>query len=271
MGSDRVIQIWYAGTTCTSVTVLFASARILQVWYPGTTYASLTVIGVSSDHTGIVRCHDVYIVDCVFCVSSGHTSIICWHDVHRWLCYLGKLGSHRYYAVAQRIHRRLSCWGQLGSYRYHMLARHISSTVLLVSVHVIQVSYAGTTYIVDCVIGVSSGHTGIICWHDVHRWLFYWGQLGSYGYYTLAWRTSSTVLLGSARDIQVWYPGTTYTSLTVIEVSSGDTCIIRWHDVHCWLCYWGQLRSYMYHTLARRTSLTVLLGSAQVIQVSYAG
>jgi hypothetical protein len=50
-----------------------------------------------------------------------------------------------------------------------MLARHISSTVLLVSVHVIQVSYAGTTYIVDCVIGVSSGHTGIICWHDVHR------------------------------------------------------------------------------------------------------
>ena len=203
--------------------------------------------------TGIVRCHDVYIVDCVFCVSSGHTSITCWHDVHRWLCYLGKLRSYRYYAVAQRIHRRLSCWGQLGSYRYHMLARHISSTVLLVSVHVIQVSYAGTTYIVDCVIGVSSGHTGIICWHDVHRRLFYWGQLGSYGYYTLAWRTSSTVLLGSDRDIQVWYPGTTYTSLTVIEVSSGDTCIIRWHDVHCWLCYWGQLRSYRYHTLARRT------------------
>jgi hypothetical protein len=94
--------------------------------------------------------------------------------------------SYRYYAVAQRIHRRLSCWGQLGSYRYHMLARHMSSSVLLVSVHVIQVSYAGTTYIVDCVIGVSSGHTGIICWHDVHRRLFYWGQLGSYGYYTLA-------------------------------------------------------------------------------------
>jgi hypothetical protein len=151
-----------------------------------------------------------------------------------------------------------------------MLTRRISSTVLLGSAHVIQVSYTGTTYIVDCVIGINSGHRGIICWHDVHRSMFYWGQLGSYGYCTLAWRTSSTVLLGLARDIQVWYPGTPYTSLTVIEVSSGDTGIIRWHDVHCWLCYWGQLRLYRYHTLARRTSLTVLLGSAQVIQVSYA-
>ena len=94
--------------------------------------------------------------------------------------------SYRYYAVAQRIHRRLSCWGQLGSYRYHMLARHMSSSVLLVSVHVIQVSYAGTTYIVDCVIGVSSGHTGIIRWHDGHRRLCYWGQIGTYRYGTLA-------------------------------------------------------------------------------------
>ena len=152
-----------------------------------------------------------------------------------------------------------------------MLTRRISSTVLLGSAHVIQVSYTGTTYIVDCVIGVNSGHRGIICWHDVHRSMFYWGQLGSYGYCTLAWRTSSTVLLGLARDIQVWYPGTPYTSLTVIEVSSGDTGIIRWHDVHCWLCYWGQLRLYRCHTLARRTLLTVLLGSAQIIQVSYAG
>ena len=32
----------------------------------------------------------------------------------------------------------------------------------------IHVFYAGTTYIVDCVIGVSSGHTGIIRWLDVH-------------------------------------------------------------------------------------------------------
>ena len=97
------------------------------------------------------------------------------------------------------------------------------------SVQVIQVSYTATTYIVDCVIGVSSVHTGIIRWHDVHRRLCYWGQLSSYRYHTLARRTSLTVLLGSAQVIQVLYAS--------------------------WSC----------------TSSTVLLGLAGVIQVRYAG
>jgi hypothetical protein len=76
---------------------------------------------------------------------------------------------------------------------------------------VIQVSYAGTTYIVDCVIG---------------------GQLRLYRYHTLARRTLLTVLLGSAQIIQVSYAGSTYIVDCVNGVSSGHTGIIRWLDVH---------------------------------------
>ena len=152
-----------------------------------------------------------------------------------------------------------------------MLARRTSFNVLLGSARVIRVLYAGMTYIVDCVIGVSSGHTGMVPWHAIYIVDCYWGQLRWYRYHTLARHTLLTVLLGSAQIIQVSYAGTTYIVDCVIGVSSDYTGIIRWLDVHSWLCYWGQLRSYRYHTLARRTSLTVLLGSTQVIQLSYAG
>ena len=49
-----------------------------------------------------------------------------------------------------------------------MLARRTSFTVLLGSARVIRVLYDGMTYIVDCVIGVSSGHTGMVPWHDIY-------------------------------------------------------------------------------------------------------
>ena len=141
-----------------------------------------------------------------------------------------------------------------------MLARRTSFNVLLGSARVIRVLYAGMTYIVDCVIGVSSGHTGMVPWHAIYIVDCYWGQLRWYRYHTLARRTLLTVLLGSAQIIQVSYAGSTYIVDCVIGVSSGHTGIIRLLDVHHWLCYWGQLKSYSYHTLARRTLSTVLLG-----------
>jgi hypothetical protein len=49
-----------------------------------------------------------------------------------------------------------------------MLARRTSFNVLLGSARVIRVLYAGMTYIVDCVIGVSSGHTGMVPWHAIY-------------------------------------------------------------------------------------------------------
>jgi len=88
-------------------------------------------------------------------VNSYHTGIIRWHDVHRRLCY----------------------WGQPRSYSYHTLAWRTSSTVLFGSTQAIQVWYSGRTYIVVCVIGVISSHTGMIRWQDVHRRLCYWGHL----------------------------------------------------------------------------------------------
>jgi hypothetical protein len=100
-------------------------------------------------------------------------------------------------------------------------------------------------------LGVSSGYTGIIHCHNVHRRLCYWGQLRSYRYYTPARRTSSTALLGSAQVIQVLYAGTTYGSLTVLLVS--DRVIqISYAGTTC-------------------TLLTVLFASARIIQVWYPG
>jgi hypothetical protein len=116
----------------------------------------------------------------------------------------------------------------------------------------------------DCVIGISSGHTSMIRYHDVHRWLCYWG---------------------CQRIIHVWHELTPITQSTMYVVAAYDTCM-NWgepnntvtdvrrgsvRDVHRWLCYWGQLRPYRYDTLAQRTSSTVLLRSAQLIQVWYAG
>jgi len=184
-------------------------------------------------------------------VSSCHTGIIRWHD----------------------LHRRLRYWDQFRSYRYRTLPRRTSVTVLLRSTQVIQVSYAGTTYIVDCVIGVRPGHTVVIRWRDVYI-------------------VDCVIGIWSGHTNMIrWHD--VYICDCVICVSSDPTGMIPWHDVcivdcywgqlrsyryrtlprriHRWLCYLRQLRSYKYHMLARRTSLTVLFGSAQVIQVLCGG
>jgi hypothetical protein len=169
-----------------------------------------------------------------------------WYDTNTYidrrlrLCYWGQLRSYRYDTLAWRTSSSV-IGGQFRLYRYHTLPRRTSETVLLGSDQIIQVSYAGTTYIVDCIIGVSAGHTGIIRWHDV-------------------WIVDCVIGVWSGHtNIIRWH------DVYIVDcVICGQLRSYRYRTLprrmHRWLCYLRQLRSYKYHMLPRRTSSTVLLG-----------